>query len=81
MITVNTIGLDWCACGDYKSENLIAHATCRKSNGSGEWSHGIVHLLKYRILKEDGWKELGEITENMFGYGADGIVISKIEDC
>ena len=75
---MNTIGSEGCACGDYKSKNLMAEATCRKSGGSGDWSNGVVHLLTYRCLTENAWNEIGVIVNDMLGYGADGIVL--VED-
>lgn len=80
MEIVNTIGEDGCACGDYKSDNLIAEASCRKSGSSGEWSEGVVHLLRYRMLTADGARELMDVVDRMFGYGADGIVLVRLSN-
>lgn len=80
MNRLNNIGSGGCACGDYKSDNLIASATCRKSGGSPDCSIGIAHLLKYNAINRDGLKEIGEIVDNMFGYGADCIVLVEDEE-
>lgn len=77
MNTLNNIGHEGCACGDYQSENLIAHATCRKSGGSPECSIGIAHLLEFNPLNGEGLKELGDIVDTMLCYGADCVVLVK----
>lgn len=78
-MTQNTIGEYGCACGDYQSDNLIAVATCRKSGASPECSVGIAHLLMYNNLNDEGLREIGTIVDNMFGYGADCVVLKRDE--
>jgi hypothetical protein len=69
-----------CACGEYKSPNLIAEASCRKSSGSPDSSLGVAHLLRYQLLNDEGLKELGYLIEDMYAYGCDYIRIEQIEN-
>lgn len=69
-----------CACGDYKSKNLVATATCRKSGGSPDSSLGVAHLLRYELLTDEGLNELGHLIEDMFGYGADYIRVEQSDN-
>lgn len=69
-----------CACGDYKSENLVATASCRKSGSSPDPSFGIAHLLRYDVLTDKGLEELGYLIDDMFGYGADYIRIEQVDN-
>lgn len=79
METINTIGSDGCACGDYESNNLIAEASCRKSSESPSCSIGIAHLLKYQLKNSNGINEIGKIVDKMLNYGGDCIVIEKLD--
>lgn len=69
-----------CACGDYKSKKLKAHAVCRKSGGSPDSSLGVAHLLQYEVLEDGGEKEIGFLLEDMFGYGADYIRVERVDE-
>ncbi len=77
---INKIGHGGCACGDYKSDNLIATSSCRKSSMSPDCSIGVAHLLTYNPINEDGLKELGYIVERLLAYGGDCVVLVKDEE-
>lgn len=79
-MTQDTIGADGCACGDYSSENLIASASCRKSGSSPTLENYVAHLLSYRLKKEIGTQELGELIDRMLDYGADGVLVERDEE-
>lgn len=77
MKTINTIGADGCACGDYESDNLKAEASCRKSGDTPMLNDETYHLIQYTIKKDGGENELGPIIDYMFAYGADYIRVEK----
>lgn len=74
------IGEDGCACGDYKTDNLLASVCCRKSGSSPTINGGTAHLITYKPLNENGYKELGDIVYQVKGYGCDYVVLEEVEE-